>query len=159
MHTLEQLYKNSLGLLTDLYQLTMAYGYWKSGTARKESVFHLFFRENPYEGGFAVDCGLGHVVGALEQFGFDASDLDYLAELRGNDDEPLFERAFLDYLSDVSFACDVDAIPEGTVVFPHEPLVRVRGPILQCQILETILLNIVCFQTLIAKQLIKHASR
>lgn len=150
MHTLEQLYKNSLGLLTDLYELTMAYGYWKSGTAQKESVFHLFFRENPYHGGFAVACGLGHVVGALAQFGFDASDLEYLAQLRGNDDEPLFERAFLDYLFNTSFACDVDAVPEGTVVFPHEPLVRVRGPILQCQILETILLNIICFQTLIA---------
>lgn len=150
MHTLEQLYKISLGLLTDLYELTMAYGYWKSGTAQKEAVFHLLFRENPYQGGFAVGCGLAHVVGALAQFGFDASDLEYLAELRGNDDKPLFDGAFLDYLLNASFGCDVDAIPEGTVVFPHEPLVRVRGPILQCQILETVLLNIVCFQTLIA---------
>lgn len=150
MHTLEQLYNNSLALLTDLYQLTMAYAYWKSGTARKEAVFHLSFRENPYRGGFAVGCGLGHVVGVLTRFGFDASDLDYLSQLRGNDDERLFEDAFLDYLRDCRFACDVDAVPEGTVVFPHEPLVRVRGPILQCQILETVLLNIMCFQTLIA---------
>ncbi len=150
MHTLEQLYRNSLALLTDLYQLTMAYAYWKSGTARKEAVFHLSFRENPYQGGFAVACGLGHAMGVLTRFGFDASDLDYMAQLRGNDGERLFDAAFLDYLRNCRFACDVDAIPEGTVVFPHEPLVRVRGPILQCQILETVLLNIVCFQTLIA---------
>ena len=150
MRTLEQLYNNSLALLTDLYQLTMAYAYWKSGTAQKEAVFHLSFRENPYDGGFAVGCGLGHVVGVLTRFGFEASDLEYLSQLRGNDGQPLFEDAFLDYLRDCRFACDVDAIPEGTVVFPHEPLVRIRGPILQGQILETVLLNILCFQTLIA---------
>lgn len=150
MHTLEQLYTNSLALLTDLYQLTMAYAYWKSGTDTKEAVFHLSFRENPYQGGFAVGCGLGHVVGVLTRFGFDASDLEYLSGLRGNDGERMFEDAFLDYLREARFACDVDAVPEGTVVFPHEPLVRVRGPILQCQILETVLLNILCFQTLIA---------
>ena len=81
MHTLEQLYSNSLALLTDLYQLTMAYAYWKSGTAGKEAVFHLSFRENPYHGGFAVGCGLGHVVGVLTRFGFESSDLDYLSSV------------------------------------------------------------------------------
>ncbi|MBI3271754.1 MAG: nicotinate phosphoribosyltransferase [Planctomycetes bacterium] len=145
-----QLYRHSLSLLTDLYQLTMAYAYWKSGMAETEGVFHLFFRKNPFEGGFSLACGLDYVLDYLENFRFEADDLAYLAELRGNDDKPLFERAFLDHLGAMRLACDVDAIPEGTAVFPYEPLVRVQGPILQCQIFETPLLNIVNFQTLIA---------
>jgi nicotinate phosphoribosyltransferase len=81
---------------------------------------------------------------------FDAADLEYLAGLRGNDEQSLFEPAFLDYLGQMKFVCDVEAIPEGTIVFPHEPLLRVKGPLLQAQLLETALLNIINFQTLIA---------
>ena len=145
-----EIYRGSLTLLTDLYQLTMAYGYWKSGIARREAVFNLFFRDNPFGGGFAIACGLAWVVDFLEHFRFDDSDLTYLATLRGNDGRPLFEAAFLDYLSGLDFACDVDAIPEGTVVFAQEPLVRVRGPIIPAQLVETALLNLINFQTLIA---------
>jgi nicotinate phosphoribosyltransferase len=147
---LTDLYRPSLALLTDLYQLTMAYGYWKSGTWTKEAVFHLHFRKPPFGSGFTVACGLEAVVDFAEHLRFGDEDLVYLAGLQGEDGSPLFEPAFLDMLRGLELACDIDAIPEGTAVFPHEPLVRVRGPILQCQLLETPLLNLVNFQTLIA---------
>lgn len=147
---LSTLYKPSLALLTDLYQLTMAYGYWKLGVQNKDAVFHLYFRNNPFKGGYSLACGLGCAVEFIDALRFDEQDLEYLGSLTGNDGKPLFESAFLAELRKMEFACDIDAIPEGTVVFPNEPLVRVRGPILQCQLLETPLLNIVNFQTLIA---------
>ncbi len=145
-----KLYDTSLSLLTDLYQVTMAYGYWKSGTAEKEAVFNLYFRKNPFGGGFTVACGLANAIGYVTHFGFTKKDLRYLRTLTGSDGEPLFETAFLDYLGALKLTVDIDAIPEGTVVFPNEPLVRVRGPILQCQLLETPLLNLINFETLIA---------
>jgi nicotinate phosphoribosyltransferase len=147
---LDDLYRRSLALLTDLYQLTMAYGYWKSRTHDKEAVFHLFFRSNPFAGGFTLACGLTRALEFVARLKFEEDDLAYLATLTGNDGKPLFDRAFLDELRDMTPACDIDAIPEGTVVFPHEPLLRIRGPIIQCQLLETALLNIVNFETLIA---------
>jgi nicotinate phosphoribosyltransferase len=140
----------SRALLTDLYQLAMAYGYWKAGKADQEAVFHLFFRENPFHGGFALSCGLGDCVKYMAGFGFGENDVAYLGELKGGDGKPLFEKAFLDYLRALRIRFDVDAIPEGSVVFPHEPLLRVHGPILQAQLVETALLNIVNFQSLIA---------
>ncbi|MBU0616390.1 MAG: nicotinate phosphoribosyltransferase [Planctomycetes bacterium] len=145
-----EIYRSSLALLTDLYELTMAYGYWKAGVGDREAVFNLFFRKHPFQSGFSIACGLSYVVDYLANFRFDDSDLAYLAELRGNDERPLFEPAFLDYLRSLEFDCDVDAVPEGTVVFPQEPLVRVRGPIIPSQIIETPLLNLINFQTLIA---------
>ncbi|MBI4348953.1 MAG: nicotinate phosphoribosyltransferase [Elusimicrobia bacterium] len=147
---LGSLYGGSLALLTDLYQLTMAYGYWKSRMADHEGVFHLHFRKNPFAGGYALSCGLQTAMEYLRDFRYDPGDLDYLAGLAGNDGKPLFERAFLDYLSRLEFACDVDAIPEGRLAFPHEPLLRLQGPIIQCQLLETPLLNIMNFSTLVA---------
>lgn len=137
-------------LLTDLYQLTMACGYWKTGIDRKEAVFNLFFRRNPFGGGFAVAAGLEQVLEFVEAYRFEEEDLSYLARLPSTDGRPLFDQGFLDYLRSLRLACDIDAIPEGTVVFPLEPLVRVRGPILHCQLLETALLNILNFQTLVA---------
>lgn len=150
MSTLNALYRHSLTLLTDLYQLTMAYGYWKSGLAEREAVFHVFFRKNPFGGGYAIAAGLDEAIDYLADYRFDENDLAYLAGLRGSDGEPLFSPAFLEYLSGTSFTCDVDAVPEGTAVFPHEPLVRVRGPLMLAQLVETPLLNIINFQTLIA---------
>lgn len=140
----------SVALLTDLYQLTMAYGYWKAGRAESESVFHLFFRRCPFGGGYAIACGLEPVIDYLESFGFDSSDVAYLATLTGADDAPLFEPAFLDYLRALRLTVDVDGVPEGTGVFAHAPLLRVRGPLLQGQIIETPLLNLINFSTLIA---------
>jgi nicotinate phosphoribosyltransferase len=147
---LEQFYRPRLALLTDLYQLTMAYGYWKLGRADLEAVFHLFFRKAPFAGGYAIAAGLGLALDYIREFEFDATDIEYLASLAGNDGRPLFDRGFLDYLVTLRLTCDIDAMPEGTVAFGQEPLLRVRGPILQCQLLETPLLNIINFQTLIA---------
>jgi nicotinate phosphoribosyltransferase len=147
---LAALYGRSLALLTDLYQLTMAYGYWKCGLQRHEAVFHLIFREHPFGGGFALACGTATMLEFVERFRFSGDDLEYLATLRGADQQPLFDAAFLDDLGKLRLTCDVDAVPEGTPVFAQEPLVRVRGPILHCQLLETPLLTLVNFQTLVA---------
>lgn len=141
---------DSLALLTDLYQLTMAYGYWQQGKAEQDSVFHLFYRRNPFAGGYAVAAGLQTVVEYLQGFRFTADDVAYLGQIPGNDGKSIFSPPFLDYLQELRLSVNVDAIPEGTIVFPHEPLLRITGPILQCQLLETALLNIVNFQTLIA---------
>src|SRR5712692_179500 len=140
----------SSGLLTDLYELTMAYGYWKSGRDRDEAVFHLYFRENPFEGGYTIAAGLEQAIEFLESLRFSRDYLDFLATVEGNDKRPLFPDDFLKYLEQLRFSCDIDAIPEGTVVFPQEPMVRVVGPIVQGQIVETALLNIINFQSLIA---------
>lgn len=137
-------------MLTDLYELTMAYAYWKTGRAEQESVFHLLFRKQPFQGGFTICCGLADAIEYLRGFKFSASDLEYLVTLKGNDGKRLFDAAFLKYLGALKLRLDVDAIPEGTVVFPHEPLVRVRGTILQAQLVETALLNLLNFQSLIA---------
>ena len=150
MGVIHDLYGHSLALLTDLYELTMAYGYWKLGMAEREAVFHLSFRKQPFGGGFSVACGLHDAIEYLHRFRFDAADLEYLSTLKGNDGNPLFDGGFLDYLARFEFKCDVDAMPEGTAVFAYEPLVRVTGPILQAQIVETPLLNLINFQTLIA---------
>ena len=144
------LYGQSLALLTDLYQLTMAEGYWRHGKVDQEAVFHMFFRDNPFGGGFTVACGLELAIAHMEDFSFDQSDLEYLRGLVGADGDPLFSEDFLDYLGHLELSCDLDAIPEGTMVFPLEPLLRVRGPLVQCQLLETALLNLVNFQSLIA---------
>jgi nicotinate phosphoribosyltransferase len=150
MSFLSTVYRTSLGLLTDLYELTMAYGYWQEGMRQTEACFHLFFRRHPFKGGFTLACGLAQAVEFLEALRFAEDDLAYLASLAGSDGRPFFDRGFLDHLRSFAFACDVDAMPEGTVVFPGEPLVRVKGPILQAQLLETALLTLINFQTLIA---------
>jgi nicotinate phosphoribosyltransferase len=140
----------SPALLTDLYQLTMAYGYWKQDRLGQEAVFHLTFREHPFQSGYTVACGLADVINYILHFRFGADDLAYLRKLEGGDGKKLFEAAFLDYLRTVGFSGNIEAIPEGCVVFPHEPLLRISGPLLECQLLETALLNIINFQTLIA---------
>ncbi len=155
------LYDRSLSLLTDLYQFTMAYGYWKLGRAQQRAVFHLSFRSHPFQGGYTVACGLADVIAYLQRLRFEGEDLKYLASLPGNDGKPLFEAGFIDYLASLRFTCDVDAVPEGTAVFPHEPLIRVSGPIAQGQIIETPLLTLINFQTLVATKAsrICHAAR
>jgi nicotinate phosphoribosyltransferase len=150
MTRLGDVYRPALALATDLYELTMGQAYVASGTAEREAVFHLFFRTNPFEGGFAVACGIARALEYLEDYRFAREDLDYLAGLEGNDARPLFDPAFLRQLGTLKIACDVDAVPEGTVVFPYEPLVRVTGPILHAQLVETALLTLVNFETLIA---------
>ncbi len=143
-------FDGSSALLTDLYQLTMAYGYWKSGNADKRANFQLYFRKQPFGGGFSVACGIEPALEWIEKFRFEPSDLEYLATLTGADGKPLFEQAFLDYLGELRLNVDVWAMPEGTICFSQQPMIRVQGGVLECQLLETALLNLVNFQTLIA---------
>jgi nicotinate phosphoribosyltransferase len=143
-------YNQSLALLTDLYQLTMVYGYWKAGLADRQAVFHLNFRRWPFKGGFAIAAGLETAIDFLLNFKFSQSDLDYLSSLKDEKGGQLFEKEFLHFLSTFRFTCDFDAIPEGKLVFPYEPLIRVKGPIWQAQLLESPMLNLINFQTLIA---------
>ncbi|WP_434417365.1 nicotinate phosphoribosyltransferase [Nannocystis pusilla] len=140
----------SLALLTDLYQVTMACGYWKLGRADEEAVFNLFFRRAPFRGAYAIAAGLQEALQYMAEFRFTPEDVAYLGTLRGNDGQRLLEPGFLDYLASLRLTLNVEAVPEGTPVFPHEPLLRVRGPLAQCQLLETPLLNCINFSTLIA---------
>ena len=145
MSSLSSLYKPSLSLLTDLYQLTMSYGYWKNGMQNHEAVFNLFFRKTPFSGGYAITAGLEQAAELITKAHFSQEDLDYLSTLKGNDDKPLFEEKFLSYLLTSRNTIDLDAIPEGSLVFPHEPILRLRGPIIPCQLLETPLLTLINF--------------
>lgn len=148
-------------LLTDLYQLTMASAAWKSGALRREAVFHLSFRKPPFKSGYSIACGLGDAVDYVSGLRFEEDDLAYLATLPDAGGQPLFEPAFLSYLRELEPKVDIDAVPEGTAVFPHEPLLRVSGPIIPCMLLETPLLNSINFQTLIATKAARvcHAAR
>jgi nicotinate phosphoribosyltransferase len=141
---------NFTALTTDLYEVTMACGYWKAGVSDYEAAFHVAFRDNPFGGEFTVACGLSDVVDLIRDFRFQEHELAYLASQRGNDGHELFSSNFIDYLRGLRLSCDIDAVPEGTIVFPHEPLIRVSGPIVHCQVLESALLNILNFQSLIA---------
>ena len=140
----------NLTLLTDLYQLTMAQGYWQAGKVDTEACFYMFFRENPFKGGYAVSCGLDQVAELVEGFALSDEDVAYLEGLPAPDGTPLFDPEFLHWLQNMELSVDIDAVPDGTVVFPREPLLRITGPLLQCQLLETCILNGMNFQTLIA---------
>lgn len=147
---MEAMHSEDYALLTDLYQLTMAQGYWACGKLEEEGCFHLFFRETPFHGGFAIASGMDHVAEVIENFAFSDEDIAYLASVPAPGGGALFDPAFLDYLRTLELSVDIEAVREGTVVFPNDPLVRVTGPLLQCQLLETQLLNCVNFETLAA---------
>ena len=131
-------------LLTDLYELTMLAGYLEEKMADKEAVFDLYFRHNPFEGGYAVFAGLQPALENLEGMRFSEEEIKYLQDLN------LFKPAFLDFLKQFRFQGTVIAPPEGTVVFAHEPLLTVCGTLEETQLVETMLLNIINFQTLVA---------
>ncbi len=131
-------------LHTDFYQLTMRQGYFKEGKARQRVVFDLFFRQNPCGNGFAIAAGLEQVITYIQNIHFSQEDIDYLRSLN------MFDEDFLTALRNFRFRGDLYAIPEGTVVFPNEPLMRIEATIFEAQLLETALLNIVNHQTLIA---------
>ena len=150
MKPVSTLYRENLSLLTDLYQLTMAYAAWKTGGTEKVGVFELYFRQNPFKGGYAIHSGLEAVLDFISSFKIDDSQTKYLAELKGANGKALFDKGFIDYLENLKLTVDVDAVEEGRVVFATEPLYRVTGPVVQCQLLETPLLNFVNFGTLIA---------
>ncbi|MEM8886341.1 MAG: nicotinate phosphoribosyltransferase [Planctomycetota bacterium] len=134
----------SQALLTDLYQLTMASAYWSSGLQDREACFHMFFRRAPFGGAYAIACGFDRFVEWLEDYQFDEQDVAYAAGL-GH-----FPAEFLDHLRRLRMRCQVDAVAEGTVVFPNEPVVRVQGSIIEAQLIETALLHFVNFPTLVA---------
>ena len=145
-----QIYKPSLALLTDFYELTMAQGYFAKGMQDTPAVFNMFFRKNPFGAGFTLACGLAAVTDFIENLHFDGEDIAFLRAQTDDRGEPLFTEAFLAYLADLKLSLDVDGIPEGTVVFPQEPLVRVRGPLAQAQLVETAILTLINYSSLVA---------
>lgn len=134
---------NNLTLLTDLYELTMMQGYFKNPT-NQTVIFDMFYRNNPCGGSFAIAAGLEQMIEYIENLRFTEEDIEYLRSL------DMFQEDFLDYLSTFHFTGDIYAIPEGTVVFPREPIVKVIAPIMEAQLVETAILNIINHQSLIA---------
>lgn len=137
---------NPSPLLTDFYQLSMAYGYWKLGMHNQETVFHLFFRRNPIRGDYVVAAGLQSVIDFLQTFHFTENDIAYLKSLKNS----VFSDDFLSYLKTLRFTGDIDAMPEGSIVFGNEPLLRIKAPLLLCQLLETPLINLMNFSSAVA---------
>lgn len=135
---------DSLVLHTDLYEINMMYTYFKEGISERNAVFELFFRKEPFGNGYAVNAGLSRVIDYLRNLHFSESDLKYLQEEEGYDDD------FIDYLRNFEFKLTVRSALEGELVFANEPIMQVEGPLAQCQLVETTLLNIINFQTLIA---------
>ncbi|WP_304509137.1 nicotinate phosphoribosyltransferase [Anaerotignum sp.] len=133
-----------LALLTDLYELTMMQGYFTAGAYKKKVVFDLFYRKNPSGNGYAVTAGLEQAIEYVNELRFTKDDIEYLKSLN------MFTEDFIEFLKDFRFTGEIYAIPEGTVVFPQEPLLRVTAPIIEAQLLETALLNIINHQSLIA---------
>ena len=131
-------------MLCDFYELTMGNGYFVSGMQEKISYFDLFFRQIPDGGGFAIACGLEQVINYIENLHFDEEDIEFLRS------KGIFDEGFLEYLKDFHFTGDIFAVPEGTVVFPNEPIITVRAPAVQAQLVETYLLLCINHQTLIA---------
>ncbi|MBO5656630.1 MAG: nicotinate phosphoribosyltransferase [Agathobacter sp.] len=135
--------KPNLTLLTDLYQLTMMQGYFKTGN-RDVAVFDAFYRKNPCGNGYSICAGLEQVINYVENLHFSTEEIDYLRSLG------IFEEDFLEYLANFRFSGDIYAIPEGSVMFPREPMIKVIAPIMEAQLIETAILNIVNHQSLIA---------
>ena len=136
-------FSRNLSMLTDFYEITMSNGYFNKNMKDVIGVFDVFFRKVPDDGGFAVMCGLQQIIDYITELNFSKEDIDYLKK-RGFSDE------FLNYLSNFKFSCDVWAIPEGTPIFPNEPIITVKGPIIQSQLIETLILLAFNHQTLIA---------
>ena len=134
----------NLTLLTDLYELTMMQGYFKNKDRNETVIFDAFYRNNPCGSGYSIAAGLEQVIEYIKNLHFSTEDVDYLKSLN------IFEKDFLDYLRGFHFTGDIYAIPEGTVVFPREPLVKVVAPIMEAQLIETAILNIINHQSLIA---------
>ncbi len=138
------MYYDNLTLLTDFYELTMMQGFKMADIQDRKVVFDLFFRSNPCANGFSIAAGLEQVIEYVKNLKFWEEDLDYLRSLN------IFSEEFLEYLRDLKFTGDIYAIPEGTVVFPHEPMLRISAPLIEAQLLETAILNIINHQSLIA---------
>ncbi len=131
-------------LLCDFYELTMANGYYKSGLKDKICYFDMFFRSNPDKGGFAIACGLDQVIEYINNLSFSQEDIDFLRSKK------IFDEEFLEYLKDFKFTGDMYAVPEGTVIFPNEPIITVKAKAIEAQIVETFILLTINHQSLIA---------
>jgi len=142
------LYTNAL--LTDFYELTMAAGYLEQGKVSDTAAFDLYFRRNPFNGGYSIAAGLEDAVRAVAECQFSEEDLQYLEIQTTAKGTPVFPKKFLDYLASYRFKGNISAIPEGTVVFPNEPLLQINGNLIECQVVESILLCHINFQTLVA---------
>ncbi|MEY8336566.1 nicotinate phosphoribosyltransferase [Lachnospiraceae bacterium 62-35] len=136
--------QRNLTLLTDFYELTMMQGYFKEKDANETVIFDAFYRTNPNGNGYAICAGLEQVIEYIENLHFDPADVDYLRSTG------MFDEDFLEYLANFKFSGDIYAIPEGTVVFPREPLIKVIAPVMEAQLVETAILNIINHQSLIA---------
>lgn len=136
--------EKNLTMLTDFYEITMANGYFKSGIVDEIAYFDMFFRKIPDGGGYAIMAGVEQVIDYLKNLEFTAEDIEFLRS------KEIFCEEFLDYLANFKFVCDVWAVPEGTPIFPHEPILTVRGPVIQAQFIETMILLIINHQSLIA---------
>ena len=136
--------RENLTMLTDFYELTMANGYFESGIKDQIAYFDMFYRRIPDKGGYAIMAGLEQVVNYMRDLEFTDEDIKYL-EGKG-----IFSEKFLDYLRNFKFECDVWSVPEGTPIFPHEPILTVRGPVIQVQFVETFILLTINHQSLIA---------
>ncbi|MEM1359422.1 MAG: nicotinate phosphoribosyltransferase [Bacteroidota bacterium] len=147
---LSSIYRPDFGLLTDLYQLTMAAAYYDQGLHQRKSIFHLFYRKPPFGGNFALAAGLPLAIDLIKGLHFSADDVQYLGRLKGANGQPLFKEPFLNYLQRMKFSGSIDAIPEGEIALPHEPLLRVEANLIEAQLLETALLTVMNFSTLIA---------
>ena len=145
-------------LYTDLYQLTMAQGYFLGKKHDVTASFSMCFRKLPFRGGYAIFCGSDTLMEIIDGFKFQEDDIEYLRTLNAPGGGKLFEESFLDYLSTLQMEVNVLAPKEGSIVFPYEPILRVDGPILQCQLLETALLNCINFQTLAATKAMRIVS-
>ena len=136
-------------LNADFYQYTMAYGYWRTQKQNQEAIFHLHYRKNPFEGGYCIAAGLDTALAFLSDFRLDKQSIAFLrTQQQGN--KPLFSDDFLEYLANLRLSVSIDAVAEGTLVFPYAPLLRIQGSLLECQLIESALVNIIGFQTLIA---------
>lgn len=147
---LGDIYRAKFGLLTDLYQLTMAAGYFDQRIHERKAVFHLFYRTPPFGGHYALAAGLPLAIDLIQHFRFSVDDIQYLGRLQGANGKSLFGEPFLHYLQRMKFRGSISAIPEGEIVLPHEPLLRVEASLIEAQLLETALLTVMNFSTLIA---------
>ena len=146
------MYEKNLTMLADFYEFTMMQGYFLNDMHKQVAVFDLFFRKNPLDNGFSIAAGLEQAIEYIKNLKFSDKDLEYLCQ------KGIFKEDFLAYLRDFKFTGDIYAIPEGTVVFPHEPLMRITAPIIEAQLLESALLNIINHQSLIATKAVRVAN-
>ena len=141
---MEQTENRNLTLLTDLYELTMMQGYFEDKDINETVIFDVFYRSNPNNNGYAICAGLEQAIDYIKNLKFDEEDISYLRNLG------IFKEDFLEYLKSFKFTGDMYAIPEGSIMFPREPFIKIIAPIMQAQFIETALLNIMNHQSLIA---------